>query len=259
MSVAFTFVPKRFGEFFNQRRRWGPSTIANVIDLLSSRRSTVAKNRSISTLYIMYQLLLFFSSVVGPATIILALETSMIEVFGFPTWLAYFLTLGPTAVFVIVCLKCDAALQLKLALILSTSYALLMMSVLVGSIISIARDGWFTPNAIFMYVLVGTFLVSGLLHPHELSDLLWGLLYYICIPAGYLFLILYSVCNLHVMSWGTRENKSANEQKQLWESASAVSESTTAAAHLQQAAKTLRQRIEEEERVRQQTATGRPV
>ena len=113
VSVAMTFAPTRFGELFNQRRRWGPSTMANVLDLLMSRRATVARNRSISTLYMLYLVLLFVSSAVGPSTVLLAMESSMQEVFGFQTWLAFLLTLGPTAVFVVVCLRCKAATQLK--------------------------------------------------------------------------------------------------------------------------------------------------
>ena len=69
-------------------------------------------------------------------------------------------------------------------MVLSTVYALIMMAVIAGTFVAIAREGWFTPNAIFIYVLGATFLLSGLLHPHELPDLLWGLLYFVCIPAG---------------------------------------------------------------------------
>ena len=32
-----------------------------------------------------------------------------------------------------------------------------------------------------------------------------GLIYYITIPSMYLFLVIYSVFNLNVVSWGTRE------------------------------------------------------
>lgn len=33
-SDAFTNAPQEFKEFYNQRRRWGPSTLANTLDLL---------------------------------------------------------------------------------------------------------------------------------------------------------------------------------------------------------------------------------
>jgi hypothetical protein len=138
-------------------------------------------------------------------------------------------------------------------MVLSTVYALVMMAVITGSLVSIAREGWYTANAIFLYVLAGTFLLSGLLHPHEIFDLLWGALYFVCIPAGYLFLVVYAVCNLHVVSWGTREKKSANEQQEEWEEGGEA-EPVSASEHLQHAARSLRRRMEEDERGRQRNA-----
>jgi len=34
-SDAETYAPEGFDEFFNQRRRWTPSSIANTLDLLA--------------------------------------------------------------------------------------------------------------------------------------------------------------------------------------------------------------------------------
>ena len=47
-SDALTFAPEGFNEFFNQRRRWIPSTIANILDLLAGYRNVVKVNESIS-------------------------------------------------------------------------------------------------------------------------------------------------------------------------------------------------------------------
>uniref|UniRef100_A0A915I2J5 chitin synthase n=1 Tax=Romanomermis culicivorax TaxID=13658 RepID=A0A915I2J5_ROMCU len=47
-SDALTFAPETFDEFFNQRRRWIPSTLANIIDLLSNSKPLVSANDSIS-------------------------------------------------------------------------------------------------------------------------------------------------------------------------------------------------------------------
>ncbi len=38
-----------------QRRRWGPSTMANLMDLISSWGHTIRNNENISTIYMMYQ------------------------------------------------------------------------------------------------------------------------------------------------------------------------------------------------------------
>ena len=54
-SDAYTHAPEGFNEFYNQRRRWVPSTMANILDLLASHTRTVKVNDNISTLYIMYQ------------------------------------------------------------------------------------------------------------------------------------------------------------------------------------------------------------
>ncbi|XP_052098915.1 chitin synthase chs-2-like [Mytilus californianus] len=39
-AEALTFAPEEFREFFNQRRRWMPSTMANILDLLMSYNQT---------------------------------------------------------------------------------------------------------------------------------------------------------------------------------------------------------------------------
>ncbi|XP_021367706.1 uncharacterized protein LOC110459670 isoform X2 [Mizuhopecten yessoensis] len=97
---VFTHVPEDFGEFFDQRRRWMPSTFANVLELLQDGRNTVAINNSISWLYIVYQ---------------------------------------------------------------------------------------------------------SCFHPHEFSCIMHGAMYFLCIPLGFLLLVIYSLCNMHDISWGTRE------------------------------------------------------
>lgn len=54
-SDAYTHAPENFNEFFVQRRRWIPSTMANIFDLLSTSQETRLINNDISWLYIFYQ------------------------------------------------------------------------------------------------------------------------------------------------------------------------------------------------------------
>lgn len=54
-SDAYTHCPEGFSEFYNQRRRWVPSTIANIMDLLVDYKHTIKINDNISTPYIAYQ------------------------------------------------------------------------------------------------------------------------------------------------------------------------------------------------------------
>ena len=54
-SDAYTHSPEGFDEFYNQRRRWIPSTMANILDLLNDYKRTVKINDNISFIYILYQ------------------------------------------------------------------------------------------------------------------------------------------------------------------------------------------------------------
>jgi chitin synthase len=69
-------------EFFNQRRRWVPSTIANIIDFLAEYKRIVVVNDSISYFYIIYQLFLMVSTVLGPATVLLMIIGAFNACFG---------------------------------------------------------------------------------------------------------------------------------------------------------------------------------
>lgn len=82
-SDAYTNSPQEFKEFYNQRRRWGPSTLANTLDLLHSGGETVKRNSSISMLYIFYQIFTVASSILGPASVTLMVAGQYIQVFSF--------------------------------------------------------------------------------------------------------------------------------------------------------------------------------
>lgn len=54
-------------------------------------------------------------------------------------------------------------------------------------------------------MLVFIFIVAAIAHPQEFWCIVPGALYFLCIPSGYLLLLIYSLCNLNIVSWGTRE------------------------------------------------------
>lgn len=62
-SDAYTHCPEGFNEFYNQRRRWVPSTMANIMDLLMDYKATIKINDNISLPYIWYQVCKFFSKI----------------------------------------------------------------------------------------------------------------------------------------------------------------------------------------------------
>lgn len=55
----------------HQRRRWGPSTMANVVDILGSTSIISKRNPSMSKPFMFYQLFAITSAILAPATICL--------------------------------------------------------------------------------------------------------------------------------------------------------------------------------------------
>lgn len=95
--------------------------------------------------------------------------------------------------------------QLMLANIITCLYAMLMMMVIVGIVLQIMEDGWLAPSSVFTVATFGTFFITAALHPQEMNCLFYLVVYYITIPSMYMLLIIYSLCNLNNVTWGTRE------------------------------------------------------
>lgn len=53
--------------------------------------------------------------------------------------------------------------------------------------------------------MVVLYVITAALHPQEFSLVIYGLLYFLCIPSGYLLLAIYSIVNMNNVTWGTRE------------------------------------------------------
>jgi len=91
--------------------------------------------------------------------------------------------------------------------IISAFYGLVMIIVLVGIMMQIAEDGWLAPSSLLFFVVASQMVVAGLLHPQEWTCLLCGVIYYITVPSMYMLLIVFSVFNIHNVTWGTRDSK----------------------------------------------------
>lgn len=204
-SDALTYAPETFHEFYNQRRRWVPSTIANIMDFLGDYKHIVKVNDSISYLYIVYQLFLMVSTVLGPATVLLMITGAYNATLGTSLWQSFLLAVVPAFLYLVLCYITTTDFQIKVAALMSAIYAVIMMAVIVGTTIQIAEDSWTSPNAIFLMMLVSITIVAALTHPQEFWCIVPGCLYFLCIPSGYLLLLIYSLCNLNIVSWGTRE------------------------------------------------------
>lgn len=204
-SDAYTHAPEGFSEFYNQRRRWVPSTMANIMDLLGDYKKTVKVNDNISLPYIFYQTMLMAGTILGPGTIFLMLVGAFVAAFRIGNWVSFQYNIIPIFIFMVVCFILKSNIQITIAYILSAVYALVMIVVIVGMILQFADEGFNTPTAIFFMATTASFVITALLHPKELICLPCGLVYYLLVPSMYLLLQVYSCFNLNNVSWGTRE------------------------------------------------------
>nr|AAL38051.2 chitin synthase [Manduca sexta] len=214
-SDAYTHCPEGFSEFYNQRRRWVPSTVANIMDLLVDCKHTIKINDNISTPYIAYQMMLMGGTILGPGTIFLMLVGAFVAAFRIDNWTSFEYNLYPIAIFVFVCFTMKSEYQLLVAQILSTAYAMIMMAVIVGTALQLGEDGIGSPSAIFLISLSSSFFIAACLHPQEFWCIVPGIIYLLSIPSMYLLLILYSIINLNVVSWGTREVQTKKTKKEI--------------------------------------------
>lgn len=215
-SDSFTACPEGFKEFYNQRRRWMPSTMANIMDLLSDYSRVIKNNDDISIFYIIYQVMMLIGTALGPGSIALMLIGACSAAFGISTWASILLNITPLVIFILACLFAKSDTQIMLAQLFSVIYALIMMAVLVGLLVQINVEGPLSPTSLMLFFCAGIFILAGLLHPLEIKCLLMGVIYFITIPSMYLYLVIYSVFNLNVVSWGTREvpkKKTAEEME----------------------------------------------
>lgn len=179
--------------------------MANIMDLLGSWRTTVQMNDNISTLFMAYQFFLMTSSIVAPGTVVFMIAGSYNAVLGVDMWQGYLMSVLPVLAYILLCLKAKTSTQVRVAAVMSSVYAIVMMIVSVGTIINIVNEDFFTPNVLFLAGLSIVFVVTGLIHPKELMCLFHGILYYLTVPSTFVFLTVFFLCNLNVVSWGTRE------------------------------------------------------
>ena len=212
-SDSFTACPMTFKEFYNQRRRWMPSTLLNVVDLIQDYKVVVKNNDDISYLYIGYQLLNLVGTMIGPGSIFLMLIGAFNIAFGLSNTESLILNTVLVAVFTLSCCFLKSDHQIRIAEVLTIIYAIIMIAVYVGILLQIAEDGPLSLSAIGFYCTFGSFIIAAVLHPQEFWCITCAVIYVCTIPSMYLLLMIYSLFNMNNVSWGTREVPKTEEQK----------------------------------------------
>ncbi|XP_014768206.1 chitin synthase chs-1 [Octopus bimaculoides] len=206
-SDALTYCPENFNEFFKQRRRWAPSTMANIIELLVDWRHVRQVNSSISLPYIIYQTGLMAVSIITPATIFLLVVGALTAAFpSISLTASLFINLIPVVIMLFLCFVSPEDTQLKFASIITLFYTIAMMLVFVGLMKEIFEYKFCSTTAFLFTFVAGTFLTSAFAHPQEFSCVLHGLLYFLFVPSTSILLMVYALGNLHNITWGTRDN-----------------------------------------------------
>ncbi|KAJ8359915.1 hypothetical protein SKAU_G00164400 [Synaphobranchus kaupii] len=208
-SDSYTNAPQEFKEFYNQRRRWGPSTLANTLDLLATGTLTSQRNKSISKPYILYQILNVMSAILGPATVCFMIAGSFTSVFSISSNASLCLAIIPPTIYLFLCFKLKSDTQITIAAVMSVFYAFLMLATMLSIVGDLVKQGTIlTPSGLFFVGILVLYLITALLHPQECHLLVYGTVYVLSIPSGYLLLAIYSMVNMNNVSWGTRETTS---------------------------------------------------
>ena len=176
-----------------------------MVDLLGGWKHTVRVNDNISLLFILYQFAILVSTILGPATILFMMAGAYTIVFKTTVIESFLIGIVPALGFIFICFYAKPATQMFIASIMSAVYVIVMTIVLVATLGLAFESGVTNPNVVFLIMLIVVFFVSAIMHPNEFVSVIPGALYFICLPTGYLILTIYYLCNMHIVSWGTRE------------------------------------------------------
>ncbi|VDK56793.1 unnamed protein product [Cylicostephanus goldi] len=111
----------------------------------------------------------------------------------------------PISLFIILCFTTESNVQLFYAKFMSIVYAFVMLAVLVATASQIVLETVISPTSMFIVTMVIVFFIAACLHPKEFTNIIYGIIFFLMIPSTYVFLSLYSLINLNVINWGTRE------------------------------------------------------
>ena len=236
-----TCVPQSFEELFNQRRRWLPSSMVNTLLLLSSFKTLFPTGNG-SPIYMGLTAVGLLGSMLSPAMILLMTLGALWGIVRIPFALSFLITFaGPMALWLqshyfgftgrgAWAFRKPAHLttrggasqakemerrrnraQARLLFVLSVVHGGFMVFIMISVVVSIVRDVTGLA-AIYFLTLISTFLIAALAH---LKDALYvlpkGFVFLFGLPAAYFYLPVFAVQNLHVTSWGTRDESALPE------------------------------------------------
>eukprot|EP00111_Clytia_hemisphaerica_P002554 TCONS_00007279-protein len=141
-ATVTTYCPEEFNEFFKQRKRWGPSRMANQALLIQRQKEIRMSNDDVNIVFIVYQVIMLVSIIIGPGTAILIVSSGLHAAFPSTITLieSFCINVAIVVYFVWVCLYKKQEKQLRVAQFLTFVYAMLMNVTIVGFMVTIADD-----------------------------------------------------------------------------------------------------------------------
>ena len=233
VSKNHTHCPEDFDTFYKQRRRWIPSTVANLLFLITQTSKITQGNDAVSILFVLFQGILVFSTAVSPATVILVIASGFSFVSEGCVIAIIVILLSLSVTYGLFCIYGSPQQQLNIARFASLILVIFMGIVFIGNLKNLIYDivyfsnncnhclnttnGTFvfplTPTTMYLLLFTLLFFFAALLHMNEFSCLIHGVWYFLALPSGYLILLIYSVANLDDRSWGTREASSGGQRE----------------------------------------------
>ena len=237
ISNDYTYCPVEFDEFYKQRRRWIPSTIANLWLLISKATKITTKNETISWLFIIYQILVIISTIISPATVILIVADGLSAAFNLNGVYLTMTLFVIAVIYGVICVFTSQKTQLDIAKLLTFFFSVVMAIVIaelikdtVNDIVVLGQTNNIgneslsiyelpvTENIVYISLFGLVFIIAAVLHIFESFAIFHSLWYLLGLPSGYLLLLIYSTANLNSRSWGTREEsvKTQSVLSVLW-------------------------------------------
>ena len=136
ISSDETYCPVEFGEFYKQRRRWIPSTVANLAMIIFAESMKITRgNDSVSILFILFQLVILFSTAISPATVIFVISRGLNEVFdinGTTAIIIITLLIIISVLYGVVCVASSPQTQIDIGKVLTFTFAIVMSIAFIG-------------------------------------------------------------------------------------------------------------------------------
>ncbi|CAL1530473.1 unnamed protein product, partial [Lymnaea stagnalis] len=139
-SENSTNCPSEFDEFYKQRRRWVASTLANMMLIIKEWEYIALFNRRLTPVFLLYQGLLLFSTLISPSTLILVVAGGLEFAWDFNATAGLILQVIMCVGYAIVCLTTRGDTQLLVAKLYTFVYAVIMCAVAVGTAEQIVID-----------------------------------------------------------------------------------------------------------------------